>query len=275
MQCVMHQEAGRAFGALEEHLEAIAIEVAPLVESVTGLPLPDPVIIRTMTVRRWKSANWRAAKRRFHTEAQQLQTAGIAVRQLRVAAVQLRNARKFRRHNWPQVLAQAVAFEPGHPEVVIMPEALRHAGRLEDTPVLYKALGHELTHLAQYAASKGAVWAAQDSFFPGLRGIEDRDYHFLVEGHAYWADQQITSKVFGKSVSTDEVSPEASARYRQLVATPEIRALREHLRRAAENVAEIIDTNGLNAFNRVWNCPDLVPLRSEVDAPELWRRRFA
>jgi hypothetical protein len=71
------------------------------------------------------------------------------------------------------------------------------SGQLDDISVLHKLLGHEMTHLAQYAASDGAVWAAQDSYFPAQRGIADRDYPFQVEGHAYWADRQITTKLFG------------------------------------------------------------------------------
>ncbi|MEK8146335.1 zinc-dependent metalloprotease [Streptomyces sp. M10(2022)] len=39
-------------------------------------------------------------------------------------------------------------------------------------------------------------------------------------------------------------------------------------------MAEIIAMVGLDAFNRVWTTPDLVPLKSETSTPELWLRRF-
>ncbi|MFI9755796.1 hypothetical protein [Streptomyces collinus] len=183
MRYIVHQEAGPEYAALGERLERIVAETAPLVTAVTGLPLPDPIVIRTMTLRDWKRAHRRSSKQQLVAEALQL---GVASR------TKAKMARRVRlmslRMMWPTMLGQAVAFEPGCPELVIVPEALQHAGRLDDDPVLHKLLGHEATHLAQDAASEGAVWAAQDTYFPDRRGIADRDYHFLLEGHAYWAD---------------------------------------------------------------------------------------
>ncbi|MFD8897549.1 zinc-dependent metalloprotease [Streptomyces ardesiacus] len=269
MQYIVHQEAGSAYAALGERLERIAAEAAPLVTAVTGLPLPDSIVIRTMTVRDWKRAHRRSSKQRLVTEALQL---GAASRTK--ARMRRRASLVGMRMLWPTMLGQAVAFEPGHPELVIVPEALQHAGRLDDNPVLYKLLGHEMTHLAQDAVSGGAVWAAQDSYFPDLRGTADRDYHFLLEGHAYWADRQITAKTFGEPVSTDEPSPHASARYLKLFTSPLRTPVVDLQRRATDSVAQIIDAEGLDVFNRVWTTPDLVPLKSETSTPELWRRRF-
>ncbi|MDQ0810209.1 hypothetical protein QFZ63_001923 [Streptomyces sp. B3I7] len=269
MQYIVRQEAGPDYAALGGRLERIAAETAPLVTAVTGLPLPDSIVIRTMTLPDWKRAHRHSSKQQLVVEALQLGATN------RTKAKMHRLARLMgMRMLWPTILGQAVAFEPGRPELVIVPEALRHAGRLDDDPVLYKLLGHEMTHLAQDAASDGAMWAAQDSYFPNLRGTADRDHHFLLEGHAYWADQRITAKTFGEPVSTDEPSPHASARYLKLFTSPLRTPVVELQRRATDSVAQIIDAEGLDAFNRVWTTPALVPLKSETTTPEQWRRRF-
>ncbi|MET8948798.1 hypothetical protein ABZX30_36110, partial [Streptomyces sp. NPDC004542] len=227
------------------------------------------IVIHTMTPSDWESAHERSSEQFLAAEAVQL---GVTFkmkakikRQVRIASMRML---------WPAMLGQAVAFEPGHPELVIVPEALQHAGQLNNDPVLHKLLGHEMTHLAQYAASEGAMWAAQDSYFPDHRGIADREYQWLLEGHAYWADRRITSKIFGEPVSTDEPSPDASARYLTLYTSPLRAPIVEMQRRATDSVTQIIDTYGLEGFNRVWTTPDLVPLKAETSAPEIWQKRF-
>lgn len=274
MQCTVRQEAGRAFAPLAERLTVIAAETAPLVEAVTRLPLPDPVIIRTVTARRWLKDHWRSARRRYLTEAATLP--GVTTSLNRAAGARLLSARKARRALWPTIGGQAVQFKPGRPEMVVLPQALQHAARLDDTPFLYRIVAHELTHLAQYAASMGAVWEAQDTFFPSLRGIADRDYGFLLEGHAVWADQLITAQIFGAPVPTTAgISPGASTTFRKVSASAQSKTFQGGYGPAARAVTDLIDTAGLDAFNQVWTRPDLVPTCTETDTPQLWQRRFA
>ncbi|WP_030745713.1 hypothetical protein [Streptomyces sp. NRRL S-31] len=269
MQYIVHQEAGSVHAALGQRLERIVAETAPLVTAVTGLPLPEPVVIRTMKVRDWRRAHRRSSKQHLVEEALRL---GVTSR---TEAQVIRRARSIRRRLfWPAMLGESVAFEAGHPEVIILPEALQHAGRLDDGPVLHKLLGHEMTHLAQYAASGGAIWEAQDTYFPDVRGTADRDYGYLVEGHAYWADRQITARLFGEPVSTDVPSPTASARYLKLFNSPLRTRVVERQRRATDNVAEIITGFGLDTFNLVWTRSELVPRTSDTITPEAWKRRF-
>ncbi|MFE9601474.1 hypothetical protein [Streptomyces hokutonensis] len=270
---VVRNEAGDRFDALAERIEAIAVETLPLVEAVTGLPLPDPVVIRTMTVRNWTREHRRSTKRLLLSETEQLSP---SFRDMRAAALLRKGRLKTHRKLWPAIGGQAVLFEPGQPELVFLPEALRHGDRLEDTPFLNKALAHEQTHLAQYVASDGAAWAAQDTFYPALRGVAGLAYGLLHEGHAYWADQQITTKIFGEPVTTDEASPHASARFLKVFASPQRLAAGELYRRAVDNVARIINAEGLDAFNAVWTTPDLVPTAGEAaDGLATWPARFA
>ncbi|WP_328980597.1 hypothetical protein [Streptomyces canus] len=243
----VRNEAGPRFDPLGQRLDAPAAETLPLVEAVTRLPRPDPVVIRTMTVRDWMREHRRSEQRRLQAETEELD---LPLRVVRHAALQSGGRRKARRRFWPTMGGQAVLFQPQHPELVLVPEALRHGGRLDATAYLYKALGHEVTHLAQYAASDGAIWAAQEPFYPDQRGVADRDFGFLLEGHAYWADQRITAKTLGAPVSTDEASPHATRRYRKLFASPHRHAAVEQFRRASDTVGQIIDSYGLDAVNR-------------------------
>ncbi|MEE4495114.1 hypothetical protein [Streptomyces sp. BE230] len=265
----VRHEAGPRFDALADRLKALADQTAPLVEAVTGLSLPDSVVIRTMTVRKWRAAHRRQDRVQLRGEARELRPAREARRRAKAAAV---GSRMSRRVVWPSIGAQVVDFHQ-RPEVVVLPQALREAGRLDDERVLQKILAHEMTHLAQYAIGN-ELWALMNTRYPEQRGISDRDYSFALEGHAYWADREITTKILGAPVPTAEISPHATLRYRALAETPQ---RNEHLRyfnSAADSVGKIIEVRGFDAFNRLWTTPDLVPLTTETGRPELWLRRF-
>ncbi|MFF4978616.1 zinc-dependent metalloprotease [Streptomyces sp. NPDC001046] len=75
-------------------------------------------------------------------------------------------------------------------------------------------------------------------------------------------------------MSTDEASARASDRYLKLHASPMRAKAVEQQRRATDSVARLIDTQGLDTFNRVWTDPTLVPTKAETGTPDLWQRRF-
>ncbi|MGW2652157.1 hypothetical protein ACWC1D_00620 [Streptomyces sp. NPDC001478] len=271
MRTVIHHEAGRRFDALAERLETVVEPIAPLVQAVTGLALPETVVIRTMTARKWQAAHRRQDKRQLRAETRELHPSPSGRRAAKAQTASLRNAR---RHIWPTIGAQVVEIRHGHPELVVLAQAIREAGRLDDEPTLYKIVAHELTHLAQYAIDDGVTWRLMNTLYADQRGIADRDYPFLLEGHAYWADQQITTNLLGTPVPTGEISPHATLRYRNLVETRQRAEDQEYFNLAADSVSQVIDNQGLDAFNQVWTTPDLVPLKSETSRPELWQRRF-
>ncbi|MDV9188544.1 hypothetical protein R6L23_10000 [Streptomyces sp. SR27] len=268
---LVHHDAGRRFDGLADRLDAVMKRTAPLVEMVTGLALPDTVVIRTMTVRKWLSAHRRNDRALLLAEDRELQPSPSDRRTAKSGA---KVRRRSRRIMWPGIGAQVVDFDRGRPEMVVLPQALREAGRLDDEPVLQKIVAHEMTHLAHFALGAGSPWDLMTTRYAGLRGVGDRDFSFLVEGHAYWTDQQITTKLLGAPVPTAEISPHATLRYRALAATPQRNATLAYFTRAASAVGTIIDAQGLDVFNGVWSDPELVPLRSETDTPDLWIRRF-
>ncbi|MFF5538518.1 hypothetical protein ACFY71_39735 [Streptomyces cinerochromogenes] len=271
MRIVVHHKAGREFDALAERLHTAVEQIAPLVEEVTGLALPDTVVTRTMTVLKWQQAHWRRGKRRLLSETRQVRP---PVSDTQAAKNHLLALHDDRRDGWLSIGAQVVDFRRSRPELAVLPEALREAGRLDDEVTLCKIVAHELTHLAQYTVDGGAAWGLMNTLYADLRGIADRDYSFLFEGHAYWADRQITTRLLGAPVPIAEISSHATPRYRTYADTPGRAEALEFLNRAADSVAQIIDTKGLGAFNAIWSNPELVPLKSETTAPELWHKRL-
>ncbi|MEU9190298.1 hypothetical protein AB0D14_38410 [Streptomyces sp. NPDC048484] len=223
-----------------------------------------------MAVDDWKKAHKKRSLQRLRDEVEQLSIfpwGSVKARGKRKVILSTRFA------FWPMMLGEAVDLVAGHPELVIVPEALRHAGVLGNGPLLHKLLAHEMTHLAQYAAN-GKLWDDQETFFPMRRGVADRAYSFLLEGHAYWADRQITTEIFGAPVTTDETSPDASELWRKLASSPVPKKIKPVLKRSTDAVTQLIGDVGLHVFNEVWTRPDLMPTTAESEQPEIWRRRF-
>ncbi|MFI1416318.1 zinc-dependent metalloprotease [Streptomyces sp. NPDC020707] len=271
MQHRVLQEAGPEYDELGSRLTAIAEVTSPLIETVTGLRLPDPAVIHLMTFDNWKKAHEERSQQRLLDEAAQF---GIGapgkLKAWHHRSFQLAIRFKF----WPMMAGEAVDLVPGCPELVIVPEALRHAGLLNNDPALHKLLAHEGTHLAQYAANGGGMWDDQESFFRQERGVADRIYAFLLEGHAYWADAQITTKIFGTPVTNDGPSPDASELWRKLASHTFPQETKEGLLHSTEAVAQLIDNVGLDVFNQVWTQPDLLPTMADAEHPDAWRQRF-
>ncbi|MFD6288016.1 hypothetical protein [Streptomyces sp. NPDC060205] len=272
MHLVMHQEADPESDELATRLWDIAEEIAPLVAAVTQLRLPEPAVIRLMTYDKWKEAHEESSLRRLHAEAEQLgagSTAKLKAKLQRTAHLATRFV------FWPMMMGETVELVPGSPELVIVPDALRHAGVLHDGRVLHKMLAHEMTHLAQYAADRGAMWADQESYFPQQRGVTDRAHTFLIEGHAYWADREITAKIFGEPVTTQEIAPDASGRYRKLAKRSMPKKVKAAQARSLDAITQLIAGQGPDVFNRVWLDRTLVPTLAEAEQPARWIERLA
>ncbi|MGW1976572.1 hypothetical protein [Streptomyces sp. NPDC001889] len=272
-QIIVRLRAGRAHRALGEQLRAVVEAAVPVVEAVTRLPLPDPVVVRALTPRRWHFDEWRSARNHLGREITELGYRETGP-YLNAAKARMLAAGAAHRKVWVAVGGQSVEYKAGRPEVVLAPEQHRHAGRYGDLPVLHKIIGHELVHLAQHAASRGETWKLQSTRFPELRGTTGRAYHWLVEGHAYWMDQLITTKMLGGPVRTDTVSEQASPLYRSVVTDAVHQEQLRYLDQAAGAVESAVGHLGLDVFNQVWTRPDLVPLDEETETPKLWWERW-
>lgn len=266
---IVHQ-AGIRLGTLPQRIGAVMEQAAPLVEEVTGLRLPDTLVIRTMTWRKWRRAHNRYARRALRAEVHELRP---PVSSIRRAALEAKATRSLLRTSWVGVSAQVVDFR-GRPEIVVLPQALREAGRLDDDTVLLQVLTHELTHVAQWESDEGTAWCLMNTRFPAERGITGLDYTFLLEGHAYWVDAQVTTKILGAPAPISDINPHGTLRYRDLAESPERAVRLRHFETARDSVATFIGTHGLDRFNEVWKNRELVPLRSETSTADTWMQRL-
>ncbi|WP_075737804.1 hypothetical protein [Streptomyces acidiscabies] len=270
---IILNQTGRRYDGLAKQLTAIGDEVLPLVETVTGLPLPDPVVIRLVSPRTWLWRNRRCERRQYYAEIRELP---VTRDDMRAAIHTIRTEQRSRKQNWFVIGAQTAEFTTGQPEIAVIPDALRESGWLTDRRSLYRTVAHECTHLAQHRAS-GHLWAAMRSPFPRARGIENLAHRSLIEGHAYWADRQITEKLLGAPEDNNEITPpeRASLRFREIAATPEYDAAKTSLAEAQHAVTNAIDAIGCRRFNQVWTDTSRIPAHTDITDPDTWARRLA
>ncbi|MDX3024959.1 hypothetical protein [Streptomyces acidiscabies] len=265
----IRNETSSRHDALAVRLTAIAEKTLPLVEDITALPLPSLVTVRLVSLRAWQKEHWRHGRRRARSEATDLR---VSFPEIKAAALARKTERARFREAWFMYGARTIDLRKGHGhEIVLMPEALREGGRLHDDRFLHRMVAHEATHLAQYKAAGADLWTNLLTFFPQARGIADRDYATLVEGHAYWADAKIIDKLLGKPETPDHnISPHASPRYRALRNNPAYQPRTD----AMHTVSTVIDALGTDRFNTVWSDLGLVPTHDEVLSPADWRARL-
>ncbi|WP_274036438.1 hypothetical protein [Streptomyces sp. MMBL 11-1] len=266
---IVHQ-AGSRFDELAQRIETLVAKAAPLVEEVTQLRLPDALVIRTMTWRKRRRVMSRHARQVLRAEAYELRP---PLSSIRAAKGDMRAARAAMRTHWMGMGAETVDLR-GRAEILLLPQALREAGRLHDDDSLLQVFAHELTHVAQWKYAGEDAWRRALTLFPAERGITDRDYSFLFEGHAYWTDAQVTAKILGAPVPIAEISPHSTLRYRAMAEAPEAEAAVRHIRTARDSVSAAISAHGLDLINDALRDPKLVPLRSETSTPEAWSARL-
>ncbi|MDG9717040.1 zinc-dependent metalloprotease [Streptomyces sp. DH24] len=259
---------------LAERITALLHTVAPLVEETTGLPLPPEVRFRLLTPRAWRRAEI-AYKLRVLTR--DIADPGLSVPPEHVSAVRLAlKATGFiPALVWPLVVGSTVIAADGRDETLVMPRALRHSGLLAHEPSLCQMLSHELTHHAQDAACGDSTeWR---SFFPQLRKIDPGSIPAVVEGHARWADQQVTTALYGAPV--DHVrQARRSPRARLLVRAPGLRRLGpsgDAYAQGTRLIGHAVTVHGTDLVNRVWKDTSLLPTRSEIAEPDAWIARIA
>lgn len=275
MPYAVRQNAGSGFDELGRRIEELLPDVLPFVQSVTALPVPDDFTIRLMKVPAWLKLRRRELRQFLVREGKELEPSLQRMAQARRA---MKERHRQLAASWVMIGAQAVQDKHGRPHLLILPEALTQAGLLASDDFLCKTLGHELTHLAQHEASNGRTFTLQDSFFPDIRRTQNLHWPFLAEGHAIWADQQITTKLLGYEVPLSAISNQASPKYldalRRVTGREEASQM---YRDGARAVGDIVQAHGVETFNRVWSEQDLllVPTFHHAENPSEWLQRFA
>lgn len=110
---VVRNQAGRRYETLAARLNAIADETLPLVEDITGLPLPDPVVIRLIRPRAWRTSHARRHKRLLSAETIEL-------------SVPWTEPAPGHGHHHPRTRGDGV---PGHPSSRLLLTSFSHSDR--------------------------------------------------------------------------------------------------------------------------------------------------
>jgi hypothetical protein len=275
MTYAVHQEAGAQFDELGRRIEEMLPEVLPLVRSVTSLPMPEVLTIRLMKAKAWLKLRQREEKKFLVSETKELEVGPQAAM---VANRAFKDRQRSRAAVQDMIGAQTFQDRHGRPHILLLPETLAKAGLLVGDDFLCKTLGHELVHGAQHEAGKGRLFTLQDSFFPHLRRSQNLHWSFLMEGHAIWADRQITTRILGYEVPLGPNEKHAEPKY--LEALYQIKGREKSLQvygDGARAVADIVQTHGLESFNRLWSDPDLlfVPTFHQAENPAEWCARFS
>ncbi|MCX5233927.1 zinc-dependent metalloprotease [Streptomyces prunicolor] len=255
---------------LAKWISQILRQVAPTVNEITGLPLPAEARFRLLTPRAWRQALRQNHHRMFARDIADLDLTPEEISSVRIG---LKIAAFPPVLVWPLVPAATQEAADAQWETVIAPKALRHCGVLADEPSLHQVVAHELVHQMQAEAQSGTVW---DSFFPHKRGllVPPRSMSTVLEGHATWADQQVTTQLLG--MPADHHQAPKSWRYR-LHNRDIIRRLgpsREAYEQGSRLIAQTVAELGTTLVNQIWKDLTLLPTEEEITDPAAWIYRI-
>ncbi|MEU9405136.1 zinc-dependent metalloprotease [Streptomyces sp. NPDC048281] len=258
---------------LSELLSSILHTVAPIVKETTGLPLPAEVRYRLLTPKEWRNATRHNQQRILARDIADLE---LKPEEIKAARIAVKISTVVPVFVWPLVFASTMEAADGQVETFLAPRSLHHSGFLTNQQCLTVMNAHELVHHAQFLAREGHVW---ETFFPARRGIPRRGHSasVLLEGHATWAEQRITARLFGAPVNHRELA-KRSWRYRLHAGFPGVRRLGPRLdsyEQGARLITHAVNTCGIDVVNRVWRDASLLPTAEETAAPDTWAQRLA
>ncbi|MFD9441823.1 zinc-dependent metalloprotease [Streptomyces sp. NPDC060006] len=262
-----HRNAG-----LRDRILGILDTVAPHVAQTTGLPLPAEIRYRLLTPNRWRTEHRHITRRVLDRDITDLK---LTPQEISRTRKRVRTAGLIPVLTWPFTPTDTHQAADGQHETILTPTAWRHAGLLVDEPALHQVVTHALVHHLQAEARNSTVWK---TFFPDKRGMSDvphRSPAFVLEGHAHWADQQITRRLFG--TPADHRHAPKSWRYRLHHSLPAIHRLgpsRAAYEKGTALIARAVEAHGTHVVNRVWKDISLLPTAEEIADPDVWVRRL-
>ena len=276
--CDVRHEAGPPADELVAKIVSIADQVVPVLESITDLSVGPRPVIRVITPDAWVEAlaadNRRSAQR-------DIDDLDLTPEQVQQRLERARGKEEELRLIWPLVMGATIEAEDGTPEVLLVPEALRHCGFEE--PELIKVVAHELNHVAQHRAGDGAAFLAQRTAFGVLRGLEGVMAAYFLSGHSRWADLIVTTRMIGREVQENtgrqtetywQVREQVEQRYRHdrgnLPGPP-----RAAYVEGSQWVRIVVDEVGTAVLNRAWKETSLMPTSVELEDPHAWIARVA
>ncbi|MET7695675.1 zinc-dependent metalloprotease [Streptomyces sp. NPDC005483] len=254
---------------LAEQIDRILHRVAPTVTEITDLPLTQEVRFRLLTPKAWRDETRKSQHRTLSRDIADLELTSQEIDAVRTG---LRIMGFVPVLVWPLVLGSTLTADDGRSETIVAPQALHHGGLLVNEPALHQVVAHELVHQAQADAHGGAVWT---TFFPQKRGITAGGASAVLEGHADWADHQVTARLFG--TPADHRQSPKSWRHRTHNALPGIRRLgpsRAAYEQGARLIGRAVAAGGTDLVNRIWKDAAFLPTEEEIADPDAWVRRI-
>lgn len=268
-------ETGK-YGYLQERVESILDEVVPVVRETTRLELPALVVFRIVAPETWQTdseadltgvvSRFRARRPRWHAPA--------------IGLVERVSLGRFRRVapllGGVLVMGATTAGPAGQSQTMLVPEALAHSGVFSSSYYLTQLVIHELVHHAQNLATlHREVWAAEK---PAAL-LRAGSIKFVEEGHAYWADQEVTRRLFGepKDIHTAPASIQSGV-YQDALKNKIIARMRrgpDIYTEGRQLVTAAIEAVGPSLFNGLWTDLSLLPTKSELKQPGRWAERLA
>ncbi|WP_328937438.1 zinc-dependent metalloprotease [Streptomyces tauricus] len=262
----------RRHAELRDRIREILHTVAPHAADTTGLPLPAQVRYRLLTPKAWREETRLNTQ---HILARDIADLDLTPPEIKATRAVIKVAGVGPTLVWPLVLGSTQRAADGQRETIITPKALRHAGLLADDPALHQMVAHELVHHLQAEARSGAVWK---TFFPGKRdlgNIPRESFTLVLEGHATWADRQVTRHLFG--TPADHRLARKSWRYQLHRSIPGIHHLGpdpEAYERGAALIERLMESHGTHGINRIWKDASLLPTTKEIADPDAWGHRL-
>jgi hypothetical protein len=292
MQYNIRQQApGAEAAALGRLIEELAPEIAPHVRAVTALPLPQTITIRIVTVPEWMRLWEQHDERLLASEIEALSPTAKEIKQAEGFLLAKREA-----HRRMAVGAQTVRYDK-EASVVVLADNLRvrrFTGGAWDTSFVRRLLAHELTHVGQQTAGGEGYQVLTATPFLRRRELSGRAWPFAAEGHAVWAEGLVTARMVGAGqppsrpeddgvpssrwsggqMATDLLDHVQSVGANGAVGSAQHRKTERWYADCERAVSAVIDACGLEAVNRIWTRPDLLPTVAEERDPLAWQRRL-
>ncbi|MFD8117807.1 zinc-dependent metalloprotease [Streptomyces microflavus] len=263
-------------GYLQERVESILDEVVPVVREATRLELPALVVFRIVAPETWQTdseadltgfvSRFRARRPRWHAPAIGL-VERVSLGRFHKVAPLLGGV---------LVMGATTAGPAEQSQTMLVPAALAHSGVFSSSHYLTQLVIHELVHHAQNLATlHREVWAAEK---PSAL-LRAGSIKFVEEGHAYWADQEVTRRLFGKpkDIHTAPASIQSGI-YQDALKNKIIARMRrgpDIYTEGRKIVTTAIEAVGPSLFNSVWTDLSLLPTKNELKHPAQWAERLA
>ncbi|MEO3852625.1 hypothetical protein ABGB09_34250 [Streptomyces sp. B8F3] len=263
--------AGSAHDDLARRVARIASEIAPLVESVTSLPLPAYVEFHLVTRRGWVRGMRKYAERIVREDL-------AAYGPDRAVLKWLNRTLKADATRWLDI-ASTIHTESGWAQVLLCPRGLKHAGWHYHPSRVVEVIARELCQVAQHHASSDTLLSAVNTSMATRRGVSERALRPVVEGHATWCAEKVMAERFGEHVPPGGRRKPPSRRYTRRARSAGCRQERREADAGNRFVTHVLTGAGqrpaldVALFNEVFRRFTLMPSPAELAEPDTWLDR--